>query len=307
MNITGADELERLCGPSAFVLTCPVPEMIVVNIIQTLLVLTSCVFFCWTARSQRIFSQRSRAGPKKVIQFWTVNTWAQIVSLLASWLPTEITTQPIFECLRMIYRISALLGYSVLADEALFILKGIRFPGLKPLWILSYFWYFGAFCVLAISCGLLVIDPATLAHTTMGKMTVRTVCTLDICVGTYLVVVLSLTFVLNDAVPRSLPRSHLMTMWSLCFFVSFITLLKVIEYLDSFADGLGYMRIWVALKPDSRYRAHYAITSLFAFIYSIVSPAYLSASIILLTRLKEHSHESTKSSVESITLPLDGV
>lgn len=289
---TTPDDLSRLCGPSAFVLTCPVPEMIVVNILQMLLVMTSCFFFCDVVQRQDVLSLQPMIGSRKVLFFWTVMTWSQILSLLVSFLPTHITTAPIFECLRTIYRVSALLGYFILADEALIILKGIRFRFVMLLQLFKYAWYVTTALLLSILALIPSIDPNLILETKFGTWIRRIVCIFDSIVMTYIVVVLSLTFILNTVVTRSMPRGHLLVMRSLCFFMALMCLLKVILYLDTYSADLSYMEIWLALDRLGRARIQYTITSVFGFLYSILCPAYLSVSVMVLTRIDEVEHKS---------------
>ena len=113
----------------------------------------------------------------------------------------------------------------------------------------------------------------------------------------YMVTVMSLTFVLNDAVPRSLPRAHLKTMWCLTFFIAFMTMLKMLAIADTSI-------MWPKMDKWGRFRRYYSIYSVVSFI-NAVNPAVIAGSIILLTRITQTSEKSRGLSAAAITVPLE--
>ena len=125
-----------------------------------------------------------------------------------------------------------LVSRNVLCDEALIILKGIRLRGVRVLWILSYLWHAVAIGLFLAYLGFGVFDLDGL-NKAVGRVLVNIGSTLEYFVGVYMVIVMSLAFILNDAVPRSLPRAHLKTMWCLTFFIAFMTMLKMLAIADT--------------------------------------------------------------------------
>ena len=147
------------------------------------------------------------------------------------------------------------------------------------LWILSYLWHAVAIVIFLTCLGVGVFDLTELS-TVLGNVLLNLLTALDICMGIYMVIVMSLAFILNDAVPRSLPRAHLRTMRCLTFFVAFMTMLK------------------------GRFRKFLTILAAITFVYYVLDPAVLAGSLILLTLMTKTSERSSRMSASSMTVPL---
>ena len=189
-----------------------------------------------------------------------------------------------------------MISCTVLCDEAWIILKGIRLRGVRLLEILSYCWHVGSAGLLLICSGLGVFGLNRL-ETEAGNILSALIIVLDIAMGVYMVIVMSLTFVLNDSVPRSLPRAHLRVMWCLTFFIAFLTMVKILSSVD-------VVTIWWQMDLRGRYRASYAIMAIAGLFTSIIAPAVFAGSIILLTRITQTSEKPERSSAASMSMPL---
>ena len=290
-------EIALLCGTNACIWKCPLPEIIFVNILQVLLVLASCVVFCLTVRSQGVFTGRGEVGSNRVLRFWTFNALAPIIGLLGSVLPSRLFTEGTLKYLMGICTASMLVSCNVLCDEALIILKGIRLRGVRVLSILNYLWHAVAIALFLAHLGLGVFDLNGLDTAPRRVLTAITL-PLDISMGIYMVIVMSLTFILNDAVPRSLPRAHLRTLWCLTFFIAFISFVKIVEIQEDLPA------MWYQIDMWGRFRTYYAILAVISLVHFMISPAVIAGSLILLTLMTKVSEKSSRMPASSMTVPL---